>query len=219
MTTITADEAITEVTAVDTPVRVTRRRIDHLLVGAGTAVTAVLVVAGALLAWGNNFAQDYVHDELGAQNITFPPAEELREEGRDDLVKYADGLVDTGAEAEAYAGYIQGHVEGIGGGMTYAQLGDVQFAAEAALNDAIANDAPAAEVARLQEEYDAVVGQRDAMFRGEMLRGALLNTYAWDTVGQIAGYAAITAFAGAAVMGLLALAGVVHLRRAGRQTA
>jgi hypothetical protein len=217
MTTITATP-VTGAAAVDTPVPVTRRRIDHLLVGAGTAVAAVLVVAGALLAWGNNFAQDYVHDELAAQNITFPTAEELREEGRDDLVKYADGLVDTGTEAEAYAGYIGGHVEEIADGQTYAELGGPQFAAEAALNEAIANDAPEAEVAALQEEYDAIVGQRDTMFRGEMLRGALLNTFAWDTVGQIAGYAAVTAFVGAGVMGLLVLAGVVHLRRAARRT-
>jgi hypothetical protein len=203
-------------TAVDRPVPVTRRRIDHLLVGAGVAVAVVLVIAGALLSWGNNFSQDYVHDELAAQNITFPAEEDLREEGRDDLVEHAGQLVDTGTEAEAYADYIAGHVEEIGGGQTYAELGGPQFAAEAALNEAIANDAPTDEVAQLQEEYDAIVGQRDTMFRGEMLRGALLNTFAWDTVGQIAGYAAITAFAGAAVMVLLVLAGIVHLRRAGR---
>jgi hypothetical protein len=205
--------------AVDAPLRVTRRRIDHVLLGAGTAVAVVLVIAGALLAWGNNFAQDYVHDELSAQDITFPPAEELEGEGREDLLDYAEGQVDTGSEAEAYAGYIGGHVEEIADGQTYAELGEPQFAAEAALNEAIADDAPAAEVAQLQGEYDAIVGQRDAMFRGEMLRGALLNTFAWDTVGQIAGYAAVTAFAGAAVMALLTIAGVVHLRRAGRQTA
>ena len=51
------------------------------------------------------------------------------------------------------------------------------------------------------------------MFRGEVLRGALLSTFAWDTIGRIAGYAAIVAFVGAAVMALLVAAGVVHLRR------
>ncbi len=217
MTTITAAD-VPETAAIDTPVRVTRRRIDHLLVATGFVVTVVLVVAGALLAWGSNFAEDYVHDELAAQNITFPTADELLEEGRDDLVTYAEGRVDTGAEAEAYAGYIAGHVEGIGGGQTYAELGGPQFAAEAALNEAIAADAPAAEVAQLQEEYDGIVAQRDTMFRGEMLRGALLNTFAWDTVGEIAGYAALAAFAGAAVMALLVLFGVIHVRRAARHT-
>ncbi len=217
VTTTTATEA-PEARAADTPVRVTRRRIDRLLVGTGLAITVVLVIAGALLAWGNNFAQDYVHDELAAQSITFPTADELEEEGRGDLVEHAEELVDTGTEAEAYADYIGGHVEAIAEGQTSAELGGPQFAAETALNEAIADDAPEAEVAQLQEEYDAIVGQRDTMFRGEMLRGALLNTFAWDTVGQIAGYAAITAFAGATVMALLVLAGALHLRRMGRQT-
>jgi hypothetical protein len=203
----------------DTPVAVTRRRIDHLLVGSGLAVTIVLVVAGALLSWGASFSRDYVHDELAAQAISFPDAAALEEEGRTDLLDVAGQQVDTGADAEAYAGYIAGHVEDIGGGSTYAELGDGQFAAEAALNEAIADDAPAAEVAELQEAYDGIVGQRDSIFRGEMLRGALLNTFAWDTVGQIAGYAAIAAFVGAAVMALLVVAGVVHLRRLARHTA
>jgi hypothetical protein len=216
VTTITATDAGTA--AVDAPVRVTRRRIDHLLVGSGLAVAVVLVIAGALLTWGSTFARDYVHDELAAQAITFPDEAALQEEGRDDLVQYAGERVDTGAEAEAYAGYIAGHVEEIGGGKTYAELGPDQFAAEAALNEAIADDAPAAEVEELQATYDGIVGQRDTMFRGEMLRGALLNTYAWDTVGKIAGIAAIVAFVGAAVMAALVGLGFVHLRRAGQQT-
>jgi hypothetical protein len=216
-TTYPAAEAGTH-TVVDTPVPVTRRRIDHLLIGAGAAIAVVLLVAGALLTWGNVFARDYVHDELAAQAITFPDEAALQEEGRDDLVPYAGELVDTGTEAQAYAGYIAGHVEEIGGGKTYAELGEDQFAAEADLNEAIAADAPQAEVDELQATYDGIVGQRDTMFRGEMLRGALLNTYAWDTVGQLAGYAAIGAFVGAAVLALLAGAGVVHLRRVGRQT-
>ena len=74
------------------------------------------------------------------------------------------------------------------------------------------------QIDELQATYDGIVGQRDAMFRGEMLRGALLNTYAWDTVGEIAGYAAVVAFAGAAVLTVLVGLGLVHLRRAGRQT-
>jgi hypothetical protein len=217
VTTLTADD-VKGAVAVDTPVRVTRRRIDHLLVGAGGAVAVVLVIAGALLTWGATFSRDYVHDELAAQAITFPDEAALQEEGRDDLVKYAGETIDTGAEAEAYAGYIAGHVEEIGGGKTYAELGDDQFAAEAALNEAIADDAPAAEVEELQATYDGIVGQRDTMFRGEMLRGALLNTYAWDTVGQIAGIAAVVAFVGAAVMAGLIGLGMVHLRRAGRHT-
>ncbi|MET0666172.1 MAG: hypothetical protein ABW008_11465, partial [Acidimicrobiales bacterium] len=123
----------------DTPIPITRRRIDHLLVWSGGAVAVVLLAAGILLTWGSTFARDYVHDELTAQAITFPDAAGLEEEGRTDLVKYADEVVDSGTEAEAYASYIAGHVEGIGQGQTYAELGGPQFAAEAALDEAIAN--------------------------------------------------------------------------------
>ncbi|MET0739781.1 MAG: hypothetical protein ABWZ14_09350 [Acidimicrobiales bacterium] len=197
----------------DTPIPITRRRIDHLLVWSGGAVAVVLLAAGILLTWGSTFARDYVHDELTAQAITFPDAAGLEEEGRTDLVKYADEVVDSGTEAEAYASYIAGHVEGIGQGQTYAELGGPQFAAEAALDEAIANDAPDDEVAALRDEYNGIVAQRDSMFRGEVLRGALLSTFAWYTVGQIAGIAAIAAFVGALVMGVLVLLGALHLRK------
>jgi hypothetical protein len=41
----------------------------------------------------------------------------------------------------------------------------------------------------------------------------LLTSFAWATVGEIAGIAAWVAFAGAALMAALVLAGLVHLRR------
>jgi len=210
------DVAPEETTELDAPVVITRRRIDHLLLWTGGALALVLFVAGALLTWGSTFAQDYVHDELEAQAITFPAAADLEEEGRDDLVEYAGAQVTTGAEAEAYASYIAGHVEEIGGGQTYAELGGPQFAAEAALDEAIAADAPQAEIDALREEYEGISGQRDSMFRGEVLRGALLSTFAWDTIGVIAGYAAIAAFLGGLVMAGLVALGALHLRKMDR---
>jgi hypothetical protein len=199
----------------DAPITVTRRRIDTFLVWSGGAVAVILLIAGALLTWGSTFAGDYVHDELAAQAITFPPAAALEEEGRDDLVGFADQQVDTGEEAEAYASFIAGHIEGIAEGQTYAELGDVQFGLQDDLAAAEASGAPQEEVAAIQEDLDAVNAQRDSVFRGEMLRGTLLNTFAWSTMGMIAGYAAIVAFAGAAVMIALVVAGLVHLRRMG----
>ena len=58
-----------------------------------------------------------------------------------------------------------------------------------------------------------MTAQRDSLFRGETLRGLLLSAYAWSTVGMIAGIAAIGAFLAAAVMGILVVLGIVHLRR------
>jgi hypothetical protein len=207
------DSGDTGVTVADAPIKITRGRIDHLLIWSGGAIAVVLVVAGVLLTWGSSFSEDYVHDELAAQAITFPPAAALEEEGRDDLVTYADQQVDTGTEAEAYASFIAGHVEGIADGATYAELGDVEREAEAATVAALESGAPAAEVTALEEEAAGISGQRDSIFRGEMLRGALLSTFAWSTIGQIAGYAAIAAFIGALVMAGLVIAGVLHLSR------
>jgi hypothetical protein len=198
----------------DQPIKLTRRTIDHVLVWTGVVITAVLAVAGGLLTWGSNFADDYVSDELAAQNITFPDAENLSGQGRDDLVKYAGEQVTTGKQAEAYASYIKGHIEGIADGMTYAELGGPERAAEAAVNEAIANGASAEEITALEEEAAAISEQRESIFRGEMLRGTLLSTFAWSTVGQIAGIAAIAAFVAAGLMLVLVVAGVIHLRRA-----
>lgn len=195
------------------PVKITRRKIDRFLIAAGVVVAIVLAVAGALLTWGSNFASDYVADELSSQNIFFPDEESLREEGRDDLVKYADEQVTTGTEAEAYASFIDGHLENIADGQTYADLGDVSTAANAAVTEAVESNASEDEIAELQATADQIRGQRESLFRGETLRGLLLSTYAWSTIGTIAKIAAIAAFIGAAVMAVLVVMGIVHMRR------
>lgn len=215
-TPILAGKGKTTTATVDAPIPVTRRRIDHLLIGLGAAVTVVLAVAGGLLTWGNNFAEDYVHDELSAQAITFPPAADLTEEGRDDLAKFGGAAVDTGREAEAYASFIGGHIEGIADGKTYAELGGPERAAKAAVTEATESGASEQEIAALQAEASKLTGQRDSIFKGEMLRGTLLNAFAWSTMGRIAGIAATVAFVGAVVMAALSVAGLVHLRRVRR---
>jgi hypothetical protein len=171
----------------------------------------VFAVAGALLAWGANFSNDYVYDELSSQNVVFPDEASLREEGRDDLVKYADEQVTTGPEAEAYASYINGHLQGIADGQTYSEIDD--RGAQEAVVAAEEAGASEAEVAELQATADELKGQRDSLFRGETLRGLLLSAFAWSTMGRIAGIAAWVAFAAAAVMAALVIAGIVHLAR------
>ena len=215
--TMTEDRSSTTTTPktpVDKPIPVTRRRIDHLLIGAGVVAAIVLAIAGGLLTWGSNFAEDYVGDELAAQNISFPPTEALIEDGREDLAEYGGQQVDTGEEAEAYASFIQGHVEATAGGLTYAEIPDRE--ARTALQEAIDSGAPEAEIAELEQEATTLSQQRDTVFKGEMLRGTLLNAYAWSTMGQIAGIAATAAFAAAAVMLVLSVAGGVHLRKVSR---
>jgi hypothetical protein len=213
----TATEATaTEATGApsDAPVvKIRRRTVDRLLVAAGAVATVVLVIAGALLTWGATFATDYVDRELSSQNIFFPDAAALEEEGRTDLLGFAGEQVNTGDEAEAYASYIDGHLEGIADGATYADLGGPEREARAAVETATESGAGEDEIAALQAEADQIANQRNSLFKGETLRGLLLSTYAWSTVGRIAGIAAIAAFVAAAVMLVLVVLGIVHERR------
>lgn len=195
------------------PVVVTRRRIDRVLIGFGALAAVVFATAGGLLTWGNNFADDYVGRELGSQNIVFPDAAALTEEGRTDLLKYAGQPLDTGREAEAYASYINGHLEKTGGGLTYAELGKPEREANAAVTAAKDSGADQATIDDLQAKATAITNQRNTMFKGETLRGLLLSAYAWSTVGMIAGIAAIAAFVAAGVALVLVVLGMVHLRR------
>lgn len=212
-----SDSHADDVTAVadrpDDEIVVTRSKIDRLLVGLGAAMTVVLAVAFALLLWGSSFAKDYVSDELAAQNISFPPVENMSDEEADEFGDVAGRQVDSGDLAERYAQYIAGHIENIGGGLTYAELGGPEREAQAAVQDAIAAGAPQAEIDELQAAADEASATRDTVFRGEILRGTLLNTYAWWTIGTIAGIAAWVAFGAAILMLVLTVLGTVHLRR------
>jgi hypothetical protein len=187
-----------------------RRTIDSILIASGAVVTVALLVAGGLLTWGANFAADYVDDELSSQNITFPPAASLEEEGRTDLLDHAGEDVNTGSEAEAYASFIDGHLQEVAGGATYADLGTPEREATAAVEAAEADGADEATVADLQAKADEISGQRNTLFKGETLRGLLLSAYAWSTVGEIAGYAAAGAFVAGVMMLVLVLLGLRH---------
>ena len=156
---------------------------------------------------------DYVGDELSAQNITFPDAEGLTAEGRTDLMEFAGNKLNTGDEAEAYASYIGGHLEEIADGATFADLGTPERAAKGEVKAAIEAGQPQAQVDELQAKADVISGQRNSLFKGETLRGLLLSTYAWSTVGMIAGIAAIGAFIASGLMMVLVGLGLVHHRR------
>jgi len=199
--------------SVEPVVVVKRRTIDSVLISIAVVAAVVFAVAGGLLTWGKSFSDDYVGDELSSQHISFPSADQLTSEGRTDLLAYADESVDTGDEAEVFAGYIGGHLAEIADGATYADLGAPERAAQTAVDDAVAVGAPQATVDELQATADALSEQRASLFEGETLRGLLLSAYAWSTVGKIAGIAAIAAFIAAGLMAVLAIVGIVHHRR------
>jgi hypothetical protein len=191
-----------------------RRTIDSVLIGFGVVALAVFAVAGGLLTWGNHFSSDYVKRELGSQHVSFPASDELKTEGRADLAKWGGHTVDTGAEAQAYASYINGHLAKIGGGQTFADLKVPLDAANAAVKAAQDGGAPAATITDLQAKATTITNQRSTMFQGETLRGLLLSAYAWSTVGMIAGYAAFGAFVATGLMLILVVLGLIHHRRA-----
>jgi hypothetical protein len=194
-------------------IAVRRRTIDSVLIGLGAVTVAVLAVAGGLLTWGHNFASDYVGRELSSQNIYFPDRAGLEQEGRADLFSYAGQQVTTGDKAQAYASYISHHLDATANGATYADLGAPERTAKAAVQTAKDGGQDTAVVADLQAKADNITNQRNTLFKGETLRGLLLSTFAWSTIGRIAGIAAVAAFLAAGVMAALVALGMVHRRR------
>ena len=174
-----------------------RRTFDFLLSSTGAVLTVVLIAAGALLFWGYSFANGNVHDQLAAQKIFMPAkgSEALAppEIGRY-LNKYAGQQLTNGAQAEAYANhYIAVHLKETAGGKTYAEVSNLS---------------------RANPDNAELAGQVQTLFRGETLRGLLLNAYAFWKIGQIALFASIASFVLAAVMLILTVLGFWHLRRA-----
>ena len=176
-----------------------RRTFDALATGAGLLLAVVLLVAGGLLVWGHSFVTDEVHNQLVAQKIVFPAAgsPEIKALPAADaaaMTAYAGQTMTTGAQAETYADhFIAVHLVKIGGGKTYAQLSAASLA---------------------QPNNAALAGQVQTVFRGETLRGMLLNAYGFWKMGQIMLIAAIVAFAAAGLMLILSGLGIWHLRRA-----
>jgi len=180
-----------------------RKTLDVMFSVGGLFVAALLIVMGVVLTSNANFAKNYTHDQLAAEQISFKPADKLTAEEKEAacLVKYAGQPLTTGAQAQAYADhYILVHMNTASKGKTY---GEVSAAYTALTKDTNAD--PAA--------VKAAGDLRQTMFMGDTLRGMLLNAYAFGTLGTIAIYAAIASFIGAAAMAALSLLGWRHLRR------
>lgn len=176
-----------------------RRTFDALASAAGLLIAAVLIVAGALMIWGYSFVNGQVSSQLTAQKIDFPakgsPAlTALPAADEAAMSAYAGQLMTNGAQAATYANhFIAVHLREIGGGKTYSQLSAESLA---------------------DPKNTALAAQVQTVFRGETLRGLLLNAYAFWKIGQILLIAAICAFVAGGLMLVLAGLGFVHWRRA-----
>ena len=173
-----------------------RKTFDALLTTSGLVLAIILAVGGGMMLWAHTFVANEVHDQLAAQKIYFPEAgtESLNDPAvKPYLTKYAGQQLVNGDQAKAFADhYIAVHLNESTGGKTYSEL--------SALSRAAPDDAK-------------LSGQVNTAFKGETLRGMLLNAYAFGTMAKIALYGAIVAFVGAGVLLLLALLGAIHARR------
>ena len=164
---------------------------------AGTALAAVLLIAGGLLMWGSAYVHNTVHDQLASQQIYFPPASafahpkagsEITPNMIPSVSQYAGQQLLTGQQAEAYADhFIAQHVTDMTGGKTYSQLSAESLA---------------------QPNNAKLAGLVNTVFKGETLRSMLLNAYGWWKVSQITYIASLISFG---LGGLMLIASVFGL--------
>jgi hypothetical protein len=175
----------------------------------------VLAFCSGFLFYEGVYVTGQVHDELASQKIFFPPSSTIVAGGALDPAEFpqeirdqAGNQVTDGNQARIYADdFIGKHLLGVAGGQTYAQVSTqaqavgTQLAADPSNKD-------------LQAQNTKLQGQVATLFKGEMLRATLLNSFGWWTLGIYATYAGIGLLVAAlAVLGAL----VFELFIAGRR--
>src|SRR5215475_7222807 len=169
---------------------------------AGTALAAVMLIAGGLLLWGSAYVHNTVQGQLASQQITFPAAAafahpkaggEITPSMIPSVSQYAGQQLLTGQQAEAYADhFIAVHIANMTGGKTYSQL------------SAAAMEQP--NNAKLQAQVATV-------FKGESLRSMLLNAYGWWKVSQITFISSLVLFGLGALSVAAGIYGFARIRR------
>jgi hypothetical protein len=173
-----------------------RKSFDAIASATGLVLAAVLLTASGLLFWAHNFVDNNVHTQLAAQKIFMPKAgtDAINDpQVKPYLTKYAGQQVVNGAQAKAFADhYIAVHLREATNNRTYSELSTLS---------------------RQDPNNAELTGLVQTSFRGETLRGLLLNAYAFWKMGQIAFIAAWAALATGALMVLLSIMGLFHMRR------
>ncbi len=182
-----------------------RSTLDKLISWIGLALAAVLLIAGGLMTWASSFVADNVATQLTDQHITMPSKDAmggLEKVDVDALTPFADQKMENGDQAKAYADhYILAHMNESSKGKTYSEVSG-QFIGKCTKDPA----------AMATQDCKDLGNLRQTLFMGSTLRGLLLNAYAFGTIGKIAGYASIAAFAGAILFLGLALLGFRHAK-------
>ena len=183
-----------------------RRTFDKLVSFVGLGLAVLLFIFAGLLNFGGGFASENVRTQLANQNIAFPIEAGLPANTKDQLLKWAGMQVVSGEMARDYSDlFILEHMNAsatavMGKPATYSEVSSAYITAQRSSGT---------DPEQLQKLSDL----RDSLFMGNTLRGMLLTAYAFGTLGVIAGYAAIAALAGGILFLLLAIAGLMHIRR------
>jgi hypothetical protein len=159
-------------------------------------MVVVLAAAAGFAFYEGSFVTSQVRQELTAQQIYFPTADQIKPGGALDPAKFpqeirdqAGNQVTDGNQARIYANdFIGEHLQGVANGKTYAQMGSVSAPIQAQLNNTPKTDP---NYAVLQAQLATIAAQKDTLLNGEMLRASLLNSYGWWTLGVYATYAGI----------------------------
>jgi hypothetical protein len=160
------------------------------------AIMIVVLAAGAVFAFTlGTFTTNQIKDELTAQQIYFPAADQIKTGGALDPAEFpqeirdqAGNQVTDGNQARIYANdFIGKHLEGVAGGKTYSQVSSQRIAAAGQLAQMKPTDPGYADQQALVTKLS---GQSTTLFQGETLRSSLLNAYGWWTIGVYTTYAA-----------------------------
>jgi hypothetical protein len=171
------------------------------------ALQAVMVLVFAFCAgflyWGSGFVNGMIHDQLAAQQIYFPATgsaaiKALPAADAAAVQRYAGQQLLTGDQAKVYANnFIGVHLKAVAGGKTYSQ---------------------ASAAAQANPQDLKLAAQVQTLFRGETLRGLLLNAWGWSQIGMYALYAAIGLTVAALVVFLALVFELVAMTRTAQAT-
>ena len=182
---------------------IVNRELRWRIVTLQVILVVVFGFCAGFLFWGSSFVNGMVHDELVAQKIYFPPSSEIKAGGALDpavfsaeIRNYAGQQVDNGTKARVYADdFIAVHLTKVANGRTYSQVSAASLA---------------------DPTNTTLAAQANTLFRGETLRGLLLNAWGWSQVAMYAFFAAIgLTIATIAVFGALVFELVLAPRGAG----
>lgn len=161
------------------------------------AIMVVVLAGAAVFAFGlGSFTTTQIRDELTAQQVSFPGADQIKAGGALDPATFSQEIRDQagkqitdGNQARIYANdYLAVHLKGTAGGLTYATVGTKISALKAQAATMQPTD-PA--YADLQNQITTLTAARETLFKGETLRSMLLNAYGWWTIGTYTTYAGI----------------------------